>query len=53
MKFAWRNDTTDFVFSNMDVEEVDDFTKEYEDILAADEEQGGWDQPKDEILSWD
>ena len=36
----------------MYVEEVNDGTKEYEDLLAADKELGEWDQTEDENLSW-
>jgi hypothetical protein len=36
-----------------EVEEVDDSVRVFEDLLAADEEQGEWDQIEDEISSWD
>jgi hypothetical protein len=54
MKSAWRNNVTDLASSNLaQVEEVDNGTKEYEDLLATDKEQGEWDQTEDEISSWD
>jgi hypothetical protein len=52
MKFAWRNNTMDLASSNSDhVEQVDNDTKEYGDLLAADEEQGKWEQSEDEVIS--
>lgn len=54
MKFAWRDKVEDLAsWNSSQVEEVDNGTKEYEDLLAADMEQGEWDQTKDEILSLD
>lgn len=53
MKFAWRDDNIDIAASNSaEVEEIDDSVRVYEDLLAADEEQGEWDQIEDEISSW-
>ena len=45
MKTAWRNNLEDLTVQNSaEVEEiVEDNVREYEDLLAADEEQGEWD----------
>ena len=54
MKFAWQNDIVDHCPSNSaEVKEVNDSVRVFEDLLAADEEQGEWDQIEDEISSWD
>jgi hypothetical protein len=52
MKFAWRNNVFDLAsWNSSQVEEIDNGTKEYEDLLAADMEQGEWDRTEDEISS--
>jgi hAT family C-terminal dimerisation region len=50
MKFAWRNNVDDWAaWNSATVEEVDEM-KEYEDLVAADEEQQAWDRKADEIV---
>jgi hypothetical protein len=53
MKFAWKNNVVDLPsWNSAQVEEVDNGTKEFENLLAADKELGEWDQTEDEISSW-
>jgi hypothetical protein len=51
MKFAWRNRIDNIASYNSNlVEEIDDSPKEYQDFLAADQEQDGWDDSEHEIV---
>lgn len=51
MKFAWRNNVDDWAaWNSADVEEVNE-TREYSDLVAADEEQWAWDHDGDEVVS--
>ena len=44
MKFAWRNNIGDLAaWNSSQVEEIHDEMGEYQDLLAADGEQAGWD----------
>jgi hypothetical protein len=51
MKFAWRSRTDDLAsFNSEQVEEIDDGMREFQDFLAADQEQEEWDISEDEIV---
>jgi len=51
MKFAWRNRVDDLASDNsIQVEEISDDVREYQDFLAADQELEKWDVSKDEIV---
>jgi len=53
MKFAWRNNIGDLTaWNSSQVEEIDDEMKEYQDLLAADGEQLGWDDTGVEVVSF-
>jgi hypothetical protein len=50
MKFAWRNRVDDLASDNsIQVEEISDDVREYQDFLAADQELEKWDVSEDEI----
>jgi hypothetical protein len=53
MKFAWRKNIGDLAaWNSAQVEDVEhDTMKEYQDLLAADQEQRAWDREPDEIVS--
>jgi hypothetical protein len=51
MKFAWRGRIDDLASYNSEqVEEVDNGMKEYQDLLAADQELEEWDVTEHEIV---